>query len=566
MAAIPGSAGRTNASSRAYLTNRVHEKLAYWGTPENGYRDSGFWEWVKYVRTNDNHDDSNPIKPLPLHKPHIILAFTFLLGCPRLVIPKSRQIMISWVMATFAVWCAWRRPLTEVLFQTKKEDDAFAMVSQGDKDPLGGRMSFIWNHLPGWLTDRNIKSGRGNKVGELVTDKASRILAIPAGPTQVASHSPFLFMSDEAALQEDFEDTYYRIMPAVKGGGRFVAASTANPSFMAELIKPATDEDLIAEMVPEWISNLKPVKDCNWYLSRTGHMVLDIGYASDPEKDPATEAGRAWVKTAAMEYPLGVNDPGWLREMERQWDVMGGKLVFEFLADPNHKVFVPMADPHLVVASEDLYMGFDYGTQSPSAAIVWGISPEGRITSRWELYEPCRSYKAMAKKIITDCPYFRHLKGIWCDPSLKNRTQMVAGRGSDEATSMLTLFGDEGLQMTPGRRGADYAFVMRLLGSYWHDPANPRAFISAATPKLAWELRRLRWQEHRSEATRQNRNAPEKIVDVHNHAFDASAYIFESRERSRQDAAKPRSMFSVQNIMESIKQANRPKLEGYVNG
>jgi hypothetical protein len=25
-------------------------------------------------------------------------------------------------------------------------------------------------------------------------------------------------------------------------------------------------------------------------------------------------------------------------------------------------------------------------------------------------------------------------------------------------------------------------------------------------------------------------------------------------------------MFSVQNIMESIKQANRPKLEGYVNG
>ena len=39
----------------------------------------------------------------------------------------------------------------------------------------------------------------------------------------------------------------------------------------------------------------------------------------------------------------------------------------------------------------------------------------------------------------------------------------------------------------------------------------------------------MRWDEHRSQQVKDRKNNPEKIVDKNNHAFDATAYLFDAR-------------------------------------
>lgn len=557
--------GLTAAQKRAL--DAYHAPFKVWGTPENCYLDSGIWKWLQYVQTKDEQADT-PVRPFPLEKEYVQVLIIFMLGLPELWIVKSRQMFVTWTQAAFCAWTAWRREHSLVLYQTKKEDDANAMVSEGDKDPVGGRMAFIINSLPDFLGDPAVKKGSGNRVGELIHVNNSRIKAVPQGANQVRGPTPTLYCADEAAFQEEFPGAYSAAMAAINKNGRVIITSTVYPGFFNDCTEEAPEADKEAtdaflEKHP-WIKNIAMPKGMRFYLSRVGSPCLELHYSADPERDPATERGRAWVEIAAKRYKNGgTRDPDWRREMEIDRESSGGKLVFPFLTDPMCPVYRRNLSAGEIEDME-LYAGFDFGTQSPSAFVVWGVNTMGELYAVWELYKKCENYKDLVREIKA-CPYYKRIVYIKCDHSLGNRSLLKSSTG--QVSSVLQLFSEEGLHMTCGRKGADYSVAQRLLGSYWADPYKPRAFITDACPNLARECRRLRWKQHRTESARAERNDPEQIMQKDNHAFDASAYILDTRERVVATVDPAVQRFSHAAIMQMIRDKNAKESErrGYIN-
>jgi len=222
------------------------KQIQFWGTRKLGYADSGLWRFLQHVTTRDPLAES-PYRKIPLGKEYIQWVFRTWLACDRVVVPKSRQVMMSWLACIFCCWYARTKQERKIMWQGKKEDDALDMVTHGGKEFKLGRMSFIESRLPPWLMDYNIVTGNGNKQGCLVytqTDKCpytglyvpwegSEIRAVPQGEHQVRSHTPSLYIIDEAAFQDDFYGAFTTALPAVQ---RIIALSSAAQGGFADLV------------------------------------------------------------------------------------------------------------------------------------------------------------------------------------------------------------------------------------------------------------------------------------------------------------------------------------------
>lgn len=565
------------------IEDRLAE-ICFRGTPEAGYLDSGFWKFLEYVRTKDEHDPVNPVKPFPV-KEYNIWAFTHMLACEKLLIPKSRQIMVSWMLAAYACWFVRTQPHCLVIAQSKKADDANELVSLGKDNPCAGRVDFIEQHLPSWLRDPFVCSGQGNKVGQLVYSPTrvsaegvrvpwygSRIMAVPQGADQVRGKTVSLFLSDESAFQEEFKNSVVALLPALMSptsSTRFVSVSSVNggsefnrmvleshraPGEGEMFVDPEdTGIDEMRGIIASAPTQAMPDGMRSWETP-SGFGVLEIHYRSDHEKNPGTEVGAAWLKRAAKAYPDGgMKSPGWQQEMEIDYAAKGGLPVFPFLMDPSSPALAPELNLREIKRRRmALYAGYDYGTTNPAAFIIWGQDPTTRDWyALWELYEPCRGYRDHVAK-IRQCPMVasKMIQYVRCDHSLGTRNQ----QSESGLKSIVSLFADQGLAMTPGRRGASETLRVMML-DWWSDiekwsawdaeeaqrvsdglpprPRKPRCYITSACPKLWWELQRLRYQEHTSAQTSQRKNALEKVMDKDNHAFDASAYVLDTRPEAK---------------------------------
>jgi len=507
-------------------------KLQNWGTYENAYSDSGLWRWLKDVKTKDEHDAHDPVKTFPIDKDYIVFVMLCMLMAfdpereeiPHMLgIRKSRQILITWCEVVFLAWVAWRRPYSEILFQTKKESDALGAISKGREDPDGGRMAFVIRNLPPDRGDPNIQRGDGNKRGELIHLNSSRVIAAPQGADQVASHTATGFCSDEAALQEEFEGAYYKILPAVHGGGFFLMASTAQSSFYWRITERGSDDDQAENPFISMLDKYNIPKGMDIYMSKYGFPVLTIHYSADPKKDPATEDGKAWVKRISKRYPLGMADSGWQREMEMNAEVGDSEPVFPQLADPLCPIFCPRPSDSEIEAM-DLYAGFDLGTRNPSAWVVVGVDKQNRLWFVHEVYKPCEKYKELVAE-IKGWKYYDRVKYTIADPSILSQATHPGDDGGNHTWG--EYFAGVDFSLVSGRRGQDFAVSVKLRSEYWNDPTNIRAFITDGCPKGQWECRLLMYKKL-SEKAAIRRNQPEEIMDKNNHWFDAAALVLDS--------------------------------------
>jgi len=266
-------------------------------------------------------------------------------------------------------------------------------------------------------------------------------------------------------------------------------------------------------------------------ISVEGVQVVRIHYSADPAKDPDTEAGKIWISKELQGY-RGMDDPRWRKEMEVDFDAHGGQLLFPYLLDNQNSLFVA---PYSVEGLK-LIAGLDYGTRNPSAFEVLSVDYDEKINIAYEYYEAPKKaiesddefrarkgYKKLCAAIKA-CPYFEGLT-IYADPSLWNKTQESAD--SKGLMSIADLFQTEGVRLTPGQRGRDFACYEHLDKQLWVDPTNPLLTISKVCPWLWWEIQRLRFSDYGA-ATQVNQNLQEKIVDRDNHAWDALKYALSS--------------------------------------
>lgn len=175
--------------------------------------------WVPgWAKTMDEHDEVNPYKHFPDKEYLRILAHAWV-HRPRLAIPKSRQLMVTWLFCGIAVHTVLFRQAQRIAVVSKKFDDANALL---------GRMATIINGLP---SDRFYVPWDENK------HKKEGLLSVPANGSYVHAMGEeakglrsFTFswvFSDEAAFQDQFREINRATLATIKGG-RFTLVSTSN--------------------------------------------------------------------------------------------------------------------------------------------------------------------------------------------------------------------------------------------------------------------------------------------------------------------------------------------------
>lgn len=175
----------------------------------------------KYAYTLDPHDKANPIKHFP-NKLYLSKLIDIWHEEPLLLIVKSRQMMISWLLVALNTWLAMFNKGQYIFFVSKKEDDAGYATSLA----LLSRAFFIYNHLPEGLKIPYHKSGTPSTLS--FPTKNSVIHAVSQDSEALRQYTASSIFQDEMAFQEHSEQVYAAAKPTIDGGGRLTGVSTPN--------------------------------------------------------------------------------------------------------------------------------------------------------------------------------------------------------------------------------------------------------------------------------------------------------------------------------------------------
>jgi len=188
-----------------------------------------------WFKTKDEHDDRYPAKPLP-DKPYCWAYLEELCKEQYVLVAKSRQLVVTWLTLAYLVAKVTLFRNLLVIYQTKREDDAFEMIV---------RCKFLYDHLPVWVKHLRprIPTPRDVKEKLVIPKTNSFIWALPQGGDIIRSNTVSIYYGDEFDFQPEARKSLRAVMPSIIGGGQFIVTSTPNLGGpMQALIK---GEDLV---------------------------------------------------------------------------------------------------------------------------------------------------------------------------------------------------------------------------------------------------------------------------------------------------------------------------------
>lgn len=152
-----------------------------------------------------------------------------------LAIPKSRRMMLTWIMLALHLHMALFTPRSAVFVQSKKAEDSDYLI--GDN-----RMLFLYNNLPAWLKRYGLPSVQ-RKQFNLTFSNGTIVKAVSQGADQLRGYTATAVMCDEIAFWERAGETWRALRPVVQGGGRVTLVSSASPGFFEAVVKGGLRSD-----------------------------------------------------------------------------------------------------------------------------------------------------------------------------------------------------------------------------------------------------------------------------------------------------------------------------------
>ena len=180
--------------------------------------------WLRYVTTRDEADPANSTKPFPLHLDYLRDLWGVFNDKPLVVVAKSRQMLVSWVVAAFCVWTARSKPHQAVFWQAQKAEDAVSMVCAPEGAQMA-RCQFIEAHLPAWM-----RVAVKPVEGRLVYPNGSVIQALAGGADKIRGKTASVVVLDEFAHMMEQQQIYTSVAPLVQKGAKLIIVSTPNGS------------------------------------------------------------------------------------------------------------------------------------------------------------------------------------------------------------------------------------------------------------------------------------------------------------------------------------------------
>jgi hypothetical protein len=186
------------------------------------------YSWLeREVRTKDEHDKLNPVKPFPI-KPYVRPMVETFDKEKTIFVIKSRQMTITWLAGAYALHSAQFFDHRLVLVISEKFEKSAAIVD---------RIRFMYQNQSEWMralhpTDRQM---RDMPIGTLSFQNGSKILALPEGEDQVRMYTASLVIMDESDFHVTFKKTYEACLPAIAGGGKLISLSTVRPGAFSKI-------------------------------------------------------------------------------------------------------------------------------------------------------------------------------------------------------------------------------------------------------------------------------------------------------------------------------------------
>lgn len=129
------------------------------------------------------------------------------LGKP-IYIPKSREMLTSWLVVGYIFWMCQFFHNVEVIAQSEKDDKAKGLITYAN---------CLYTNQPDWMKKRfPLVRGDEGTQHEIAWKHTSRFLATPQGERQSASYHPTIWFNDESAHQAAWKSAVNIVKPVAK--------------------------------------------------------------------------------------------------------------------------------------------------------------------------------------------------------------------------------------------------------------------------------------------------------------------------------------------------------------
>ena len=327
-----------------------------------------FYHWLThwcYTINEDAEDSSKTFDVFP-DKKYIKIVMKEIENNSQVLLLKSRQMMLSWLIMSYMLWMAMFGKGKRLILQSQKERDAEELLE---------RIREIYKRQPAFFThDKKATKDTLLKFG--FSDNACWIMGVPQGEHQVRGKTVTFYFGDEAHLNEELKECLTTVKPALGVRGKLVLVATSKYGFYWDLVHDG--ENVSDSKIPYPYE--EPIKGMKiWTNRKNKYRVIKLHYTADPDKDPSTEKGAIWYKKVREKY----NEFEWECEYEMNPEAAHGQRIYpEF--EPEQHVCAPFdldkAGPHTK------YRIIDHGVTAPTA-VVWIAVFHDRVVVYREHYE-----------------------------------------------------------------------------------------------------------------------------------------------------------------------------------
>lgn len=132
----------------------------------------------------------------------------YILNSTEIYIPKTREMITSWLVVLYITWLCQFFPSIEALGQSEKDDKAQGLIKYA---------GILYDNQPEWMRRMHpLKRGQAGTLHKIEWANGSSFTAIAQGERQAASHHPYVYFNDESAHQPAWKSTLNIVKPVAK--------------------------------------------------------------------------------------------------------------------------------------------------------------------------------------------------------------------------------------------------------------------------------------------------------------------------------------------------------------
>lgn len=183
------------------------------------------WHWITHwAITEDSQNEDHPFQPFP-NDLHLQVLTEFWKTEQFLLVPKSRQMTVTWLFCALYLWQSMFYPSRLTIFQCKIEEDSDANLK---------RVLTMWEKLPPWM--REWQPLHYTYCNIALPRSRSEIRAVAAGSKHYRQRTLSGVFCDEGAYTEDLDEIFGAAKSALGRVGKFTSVSSAQPSIFSRMV------------------------------------------------------------------------------------------------------------------------------------------------------------------------------------------------------------------------------------------------------------------------------------------------------------------------------------------